>query len=127
MKVVKFVVAFIEAVLIGMFVIPFSIGKIHKNVLKAPLMVSIYWLSFTLAAVSVLVYIISKDRWFFYMAVSLDQTGNTALGGDMDNTMSGRLGEKIVNGTSTALEVRLCRALSVIDPTTKTHCISSIE
>ena len=88
-----------------------------------------FLVSFTLSAIFLLLYILTltKVEWFMLMAVSFDQLGNTSINGNQDNTVSGRLGYKIKIGESNGAERLFCKILSMFDPTTKTHCISSIE
>ena len=129
MKYIKAPFWILEMLMIFTFILPFSIGKIYhwRNILKAPLMLVTYYLAFALAALSLLMYGITSDKWFYNIAVSLDQLGNTAMGGDEDNTLSGRLGSKIKSGNSLHPENRICYILSQLDKTTNTHCIASIE
>ena len=129
MKYIKAPFWILEMLMIFTFILPFSIGKIHhwKNILKSPLMLVMYYLSFTLATIFILLYAFTADMWLLTMAISLDQLGNTAMGGDEDNTLSGRLGSKIQSGESIHPERRLCYILSQLDSSSNTHCISSIE
>ena len=88
-----------------------------------------YLASFLLSFIFLVLYLFSftKVEWFITMASSTDQVGNTAINGNMDNTVSGRLGYKIKSGKANCCEKLFCRILSLLDPTTKTHCVSSIE
>ena len=85
--------------------------------------------SFTFSALFLVLYLLTftKAEWFIMMAVSFDQLGNTSINGNEDNTVSGRLGYKIESGKANCCEKLFCRILSLFDPTSKTHCISSIE
>lgn len=114
--------------LIGIFVLPFSLGKIHKGLLCL-VKWFMYLASFLLSFIFLVLYLFSftKVEWFITMASSTDQVGNTAINGNMDNTVSGRLGYKIKSGKANCCEKLFCRILSLLDPTTKTHCVSSIE
>ena len=61
-------------------------------------------------------------KWIFNLLVSLDQLGNSLLGGDPDETVSSRSAKAQVRG---ALWGRaMCRTLDVFD---KGHCARSIE
>jgi len=60
-------------------------------------------------------------------AVGIDQAANALLGGNEDQTMSGRMGRRIENGKATKFELWLCNILSKIDPYTERHCVESIE
>ena len=128
-KLLLFPFALIGFVIIGVFVLPFSLGKIHQGILLCLPKWFMYLFSFLLSAIFLLLYILSftKVDWFITMASSTDQVGNTAINGNMDNTVSGRLGYKIKSGKANCCEKLFCRILSYLDPTTKTHCISSIE
>lgn len=66
-------------------------------------------------------------RFALLTAESVDQTMNACLHGNMDHTMSGRMGYRILTGKATKFELWLCRVLSEIDPTTDRHCIDAIE
>jgi hypothetical protein len=127
MKIIKYPFWIIELILIWAFIIPFSIGKIHFNLLKSPIMLLIYWSSFLVALLFVILYVIFKDNLLIKLALSFDQLGNTALNGSEDNTLSGRLGKKILRKRANFFERRICYILSKIDPTTNTHCLNSIE
>lgn len=60
-------------------------------------------------------------KYFFNILVSLDQLGNTLIGGDPDETISSRAGKTMENSI---LSYWLCRVLHVLDPN---HCKKSIE
>jgi len=61
-------------------------------------------------------------RYFWNMAISLDQLVSTATGGDPDETVSSRLGKAERRGNKFACF--FCRALDFIQ---KDHCAKSIE
>ena len=128
-KIVLFIPALIGFLVIGILVIPFSLGRIYKGVILCLPKWFMFLVSFTLSAIFLLLYILTltKVEWFMLMAVSFDQLGNTSINGNQDNTVSGRLGYKIKIGESNGAERLFCKILSMFDPTTKTHCISSIE
>jgi len=66
-------------------------------------------------------------KYFWNLLISLDQTVNTVLGGNPDETLSGRMGKRIEEGRATKAEVMLCKALSWIDRGSKRHCVESID
>ncbi len=66
-------------------------------------------------------------KLLFKWAMSLDQTANAFLNGNEDLTVSGRLGRRILIGEATKAELWLCKVLSKIDTTSKSHCVDSIE
>ena len=66
-------------------------------------------------------------RYFWNLLISIDQLLNALLGGNPDETISGRMGVRIREGRATRFERLLCRLLSKIDPTTKRHCVESID
>ena len=127
-KILLAIPALIGFLLIGIFILPFTLGKIYKSFLL-PLKWFMYLLSFVVSAIFLILYLITftKVEWFINMASSSDQLGNTAINGNQDNTVSGRLGYKIKSGKANCCEKLFCRILSLLDPTTKTHCVSSIE
>lgn len=61
------------------------------------------------------------------IVISIDQTGNALLGGNMDQTISGRMGRRIEEGKASKIEIWICHALSAIDGRTDRHCVYSIE
>ena len=128
-KIVLFIPALIGFLVIGILVIPFSLGRIYKGVILCLPKWFMFLVSFTLSAMFLLLYILTlkKVAWFILMAISFDQLGNTAINGNQDNTVSGRLGYKIKSGKANRLEKVFCKILSLFDPTSKTHCVSSIE
>ena len=65
--------------------------------------------------------------YFYNLGVGVDQLANTILGGNPDQTISGRLGRRIQEGKATKLEIVLCRILSFLDPYTDRHCVDSID
>lgn len=66
-------------------------------------------------------------RYLWNILITIDQFANTLLGGNPDETISGRMGWRIKTGKATKFELWLCRVLSKIDTTTKKHCVESIE
>lgn len=62
-------------------------------------------------------------QYIWNVLISLDQTANTLLGGDPDETLSSRMGKAIAEG-----RCKLCRPvcwlLHVLD---KNHCQKSID
>jgi len=65
--------------------------------------------------------------YLFNLLIAIDQLFNALLGGNPDQTLSGRMGRRIQQGRATKLEVWLCKILSKIDPYTDRHCIESID
>ena len=58
--------------------------------------------------------------------IGIDQLFNALLGGNPDETISGRIGKRIQAGSASKIEVMLCKLLSIVlfDPK---HCVTSIE
>ena len=80
--------------------------------------------------VMVLSYLLKDNKqakYFQQVAEGLDQSMNGILGGNIDHTISGRMGYRIKTGKATKFEIWLCKVLSKIDQTTDTHCLSAIE
>jgi len=69
----------------------------------------------------------TKQKYFWNILITLDQTANTILGGSPDETMSSRFGKWLAlphNTWKWRVAYGICRTLHVID---KNHCIKSIE
>lgn len=62
-------------------------------------------------------------QYFWNILISLDQTANTVLGGNPDETMSSRMGKHIKKNECALCKV-VCFFLTKLDPN---HCINSIE
>lgn len=60
-------------------------------------------------------------KYFWNILISIDQLGNTLLGGDPDETISSRMGKR---KETCKVCYWLCRLLSLID---HRHCTKSIE
>lgn len=71
----------------------------------------------------------SGKVFLFNQAESFDQTCNSLLNGNMDRTMSGRMGRHIKNHTAPKWMKLLCKFLSWQDPVKKKHCeeVNEIE
>ncbi|PHR57295.1 MAG: hypothetical protein COA44_06235 [Arcobacter sp.] len=80
-------------------------------------MVAFYLLSFIFKPFSH-----SGSKFIFNQAISFDQTCNSLLNGNMDKTMSGRMGRHIKNNTAPKWMKALCKVLSWQDPVKKKHC-----
>ena len=65
-------------------------------------------------------------RYFKNVLISIDQLGNTLIGGDPDETISSRAGKSVQRNSSNRGGVWyvLCRMLHWID---KNHCLDAIE
>jgi len=63
-------------------------------------------------------------RYFFRIAISIDQLGNTILGGRPDETISGNVGYNAAQGKKWAL---ICEKIINFIMRSKTHCRDSIE
>jgi len=60
-------------------------------------------------------------NYLFNILISIDQLGNTILGGDPDETLSSRMGKRI----NTCVFCRFfCWVADKIDPN---HCVKSLE
>ena len=66
----------------------------------------------------------SLGRYLFRVLVAVDQLGNTLAGGDPDETISSRVGKRVVSDRATAPERWLAWALGVVDPG---HVVDAIE
>jgi len=62
-------------------------------------------------------------RYFWNLLISLDQLVNTILGGYPDETMSSRMGKRVVKRDSRICKI-ICYWLNKIDPN---HCTDAIE
>ena len=136
---VRKLLAVFNIIVLGIFIMPFSVGGIHK---RNPKNVSVTWSIFhpllvlfkwgmwiqvwLLAFVFLVVSVITKNGWFMKVSYSLDQLGNTVANGHQDYTFSGRLGEKIKSGKANYFEKVFCKSLSALDPTSDAHCVDSI-
>jgi len=65
---------------------------------------------------------VAKYAW--NLLISVDQLFNTVLGGYPDETMSSRMGKRLVTKKDCVVCVVLCRLLGYID---ENHCKESIE
>lgn len=63
-------------------------------------------------------------RYFFRIAISIDQLGNTILGGRPDETISGNVGYNAQQGKRWAL---VCEKIINFIMRSDTHCRDSIE
>ncbi len=63
-------------------------------------------------------------RYFWNLLISVDQLFNTILGGYPDETMSSRMGKRLVKKKDCALCAFLCRLLNYLD---ENHCVDAIE
>jgi len=61
-------------------------------------------------------------RFIWNLLISIDQLGNTLLGGDPDETISSRMGKRARKGDR--LGICVCKVLDVFE---KDHCEKSIE
>lgn len=64
-------------------------------------------------------------RYLWNNLLSLDQSLNTLTGGDPDETLSSRLGKKVLKGDG-ILPCVICKFLDVVFRE-KNHCINNIE
>lgn len=62
-------------------------------------------------------------KYIFNILVSIDQLVNTLIGGDLDESLSSRMGKRINSGNCFGCYI-ICRILHFIDPD---HCRKSIE
>ncbi len=62
-------------------------------------------------------------QYLWNFLISIDQFVNTLLGGNLDETISSRMGKQIRDGKCFGCYV-ICRILHVLDPN---HCQKSIE
>jgi hypothetical protein len=60
-------------------------------------------------------------KYFWNILISIDQFGNTVIGGDPDETISSRMGKR---KDTCKVCYWLCKLLSVVD---HRHCVKSIE
>lgn len=65
----------------------------------------------------------TMKRYFWNVAISIDQFFNTILAGDPDETMSSRMGKRLAQRTCA-----LCKAVCwLLDRVQINHCVRSIE
>lgn len=62
--------------------------------------------------------------WIWGVLIALDQLGNALLAGHPDETISSRVGKRVVSGTARWHEKLLARVLNWIDPN---HVQDAIE
>ena len=84
-------------------------------------------LSWILAALFLVPFAVTKKEYFRKIAISFDQLANAFLDGDEDETPSSRMGRKLAGGNTGCCKWRyyLCKLLSVLDPTSKNHCLDA--
>ncbi len=63
-------------------------------------------------------------KYIFNILVAIDQLGNALLAGDPDETISSRVGKRVVAGTATLPEIYLAGVLDWLDPN---HVVDAIE
>lgn len=63
-------------------------------------------------------------KYLWNLTISLDQFLNTLLGGNPDETMSSRMGKKLVKHEKCPVCRFLCKILNKIQ---KDHCVKAIE
>lgn len=63
-------------------------------------------------------------RWIWNVLISIDQLANAILGGDPDETISSRIGKRVVTGRARGHEKLLARFLNWLDPN---HVQDAIE
>lgn len=83
--------------------------------------------SIVLGVVSLLIGILCNDRTKKLGAdllISIDQYVNVIFLGDPDETISSRLGKKILDGRADWFHKYVCKELDKVD---KNHCLDSIE
>ena len=70
----------------------------------------------------------SPNKYFWNILISIDQLVNTLFGGNPDETISSRLGRNLMEGNNGKgkWRLRLCKALSFLDPRSGNHCKESI-
>ena len=68
-------------------------------------------------------------KYFWNLLISIDQLVNTIFWGDPDETISSRLGRKLMQKREGCCKwrKRLCKILSFLDPADGNHCVESIE
>lgn len=63
-------------------------------------------------------------KYLWNIAISFDQFINTLFGGDMDETISSRMGKHLVKHDRCPFCLFLCKLLNYIQ---KDHCVKAIE
>jgi hypothetical protein len=127
-RAIVFPFAFIAIVGLGQL-LPFTLGKIHRDGLLMPIKYLSFNWAFSQSVIYMVLYVLTfaKVQWFADMGTAYDQAGNKAINGNQDNTVSGRLGYKIVKNKATWNEKLFDKLLSEYDPSTWNHGIDSIE
>lgn len=70
-------------------------------------------------------YLSALKGYLWNLLVSIDQFGNTVLGGDPDETLSSRMGKYVAKGRG-VIPCVICKLLDVVFRE-KDHCINNIE
>lgn len=67
---------------------------------------------------------VGRVKWYLYnLLLAIDQLVNAILGGYCDETISSRIGKRVVRNDSWLCNL-LCKLLNLIE---KDHCIKAIE
>lgn len=66
---------------------------------------------------------ITMKRYIWNLLIAIDQLGNAILAGNPDETISSRMGKRVVKKNCKACKM-ICSLLNLID---ENHCIKSIE
>lgn len=84
-------------------------------------------ISILVALIFYILYKIFGAYEYFNSAIGFDQAGNALLGGNPDQTISGRLGKRILNKNDNCIWcIKLCKVLSWFF-NEDYHCLSSID
>ena len=68
-----------------------------------------------------------KERdqaWIMEVLLALDQLGNAGLGGDSRETISSRLGKRLIQNKAKGIAMGLVKVLDILD---ENHCLDAID
>jgi len=126
MKWLQFPFIFVYLLVVGAFVLPFSLGGWSRTRWYVFPFVMVMWIvTWALAFPSFVIGLVFGSRAIQQYAFGLDQACNALLGYSRDITLSSTLGDKIVAGKAKWFEVHFCNALSYYDPDYDRHCVEA--
>ena len=68
-----------------------------------------------------------KERdqaWIMEVLLALDQLGNAGLGGDSKETISSRLGKRLIRNKAKGIALGLVKVLDILD---ENHCLDAVD
>jgi len=112
-------------IIVGGFLLPFSVGNMGKNIYTVIPKMSLWILSWGWGFVWFAFGLATKSVTVQQYAFGLDQSLNALIGGSRDLTLSSALGDKIVSGKAKLFEIHFCNTLSLYDDTYTHHCVEA--